>query len=382
MTWKDLFNLGGGALLATSLAACGGSSGPPAPAAAATTTPRPAQAGEKHAKEPGADAISVRVAPVARQALSSLYSTSASLRAEQQATITARTRGVIQKLLVEEGDQVTAGQALAELDNEEQRIAVSRARTTHDTLRRDLERSETLYKEGLLSDDAVEEVRRDAGDAQQAVALADLELSRTIITAPFEGVIVRRFLDVGATVADGTEVYDLADLSPLFADVDVPERHVITLSPGQRVRLTADAAARIIPATIQRIAPAVDPDTGTVKVTLAVSGEAGIRPGAFVRVDIVVDTHEDAMVVPRLALVAEGSRWHLFRMNEDDTVEQVDVELGFEEGDQVEILQVLTADATLTPGTPIVVAGAPALTDGATVQVVEDESDGDSGVAR
>ena len=380
MTWKELFTLGGCALLATSLAACGGSSGPGTPAAAASTTQRPAQGDGKN--EPGADAISVRVAPVARQALSSLYSTSASLRADQQATITARARGVIQKLLVEEGDLVTAGQALAELDNEEQRIAVSRARTTHDTLKRDLERSETLYQEGLLSDEAVEQVRRDAGDARQASALAELELSRTIITAPFDGVIVRRFLDVGATVADGTEVYDLADITPLFADVEVPERHVITLSPGQKVRLTADAAARVIPATIQRIAPAVDPETGTVKVTLAVSGEAGIRPGAFVRVDIVVDTHEDAMVVPRLALVAEGSRWHLFRMKEDNTVEQVEVQLGFEEGDQVEILEVMTAGADLAPGTPIIVAGAPALTNGATVLVVDDENDGDSGVAR
>jgi len=374
MMWKVIFAWGGCALMATALAACGGSTGSGTPAAAATHGSAHAEGGK--GKRPAADAIAVRVAAVVQQPLSSLYSTSASLRAERRAIITARARGVIQKLLVEEGDQVTAGQGLAELDNEEQRIAVARALTTLDNLRRDLERSETLYNEGLISDEAVEEVRRDAADAEQASALADLELSRTIITAPFAGVIVLRYLDVGATVADGTEVYDLADLSPLFADVEVPERHVITLAPGQSVRLTVDAVSRVIPAAIERIAPAVDPETGTVKVTLAVSGSADIRPGAFVRVDIVVDTHQEAMVVPRLSLVAEGSRWHLFRLQEDDTVEQVEVELGFEEGDLVEILRVVSSQAPLAPGTPIIVAGAPALTDGAAVQ------DGASGAAR
>jgi len=381
MMWKVIFAWGGCALMAATLVACGGSTGSGTPAAAATTHGSAHAEGGK-GKRPAADAIAVRVAAVVQQPLSSLYSTSASLRAERRAIITARARGVIQKLLVEEGDRVTAGQGLAELDNEEQRIAVARARTTLDNLRRDLARSETLYNEGLISDEAVEEVRREAADAEQASALADLELSRTIITAPFAGVIVLRYLDVGATVTDGTEVYDLADLSPLFADVEVPERHVITLAPGQSVRLTVDAVSRVIPAAIERIAPAVDPETGTVKVTLAVSGSADIRPGAFVRVDIVVDTHQEAMVVPRLSLVAEGSRWHLFRLQEDDTVEQVEVELGFEEGDLVEILRVVSSQAPLAPGTPIIVAGAPALTDGAAVQVVEDEADGASGAAR
>ena len=69
-----------------------------------------------------------------------------------------------------------------------------------------------------------------------------------------------------------------------------------------------------------------DDATGTVKVTVAVEDGSGLRPGAFVRVDIVTDTHPDALVVSRSALVAEGRRWHLYRLTDDDTaVEQVEV---------------------------------------------------------
>jgi RND family efflux transporter MFP subunit len=270
-------------------------------------------------------AIAVRAGEVVREPISSLYSTSATLRADRQATVIARTRGVVRRLAVEEGDRVGAEQPLAYLEDDEQKIAAARARTTEETARRDHERLSGLYDRGLVSVDEYEASRRDAEDAAHALELAELELHRTVIRAPIAGVVVTRHLDVGATVSDGTPVYDLADLQPLYADINIPERHVTRLGPGQEVRLTADATGSQANAIIERIAPAVDPATGTVKVTVAVEGGSGLRPGAFVRVDIVTDTHADALVVARSALVAEGRRWHLYRLTDDDTsVEQVD----------------------------------------------------------
>ncbi|MCW8985704.1 MAG: hypothetical protein OQK55_10200, partial [Thermoanaerobaculales bacterium] len=118
----------------------------------------------------------------------------------------------------------------------------------------------------------------------------------------------------------------------------------------------------------------VDPATGTVKVTVAVEGGSGLRPGAFVRVDIVTDTHTDALVVARSALVAEGRRWHLYRLTDDDTaVEQIEVELGFETGDRIEIAGTTDASVEITPGQSVIIVGAPALSDGAKVRVMTDE---------
>jgi membrane fusion protein (multidrug efflux system) len=187
---------------------------------------------------------------------------------------------------------------------------------------------------------------------------------------------VLRHLDPGATVSDGTAVYDLADVTPLYTDVNVPERHVARLAPGQIVRLHADSSGETVVARIERIAPSVDVASGTVKVTLAVEEKTRLRPGAFVRVSIVTDTHSGAMVVPRAALVAEGSRWHLFRMNgEDDRVAQVDVVLGYEEGDRVEVAKVVDTDDRLAAGDRVVVVGASALTDGARVLVLDGDAE-------
>jgi len=94
-------------------------------------------------------------------------------------------------------------------------------------------------------------------------------------------------------------------------------------------------------------------------------------------VEIVTDTHEEALVVPRSALVAEGRRWHLFRLaetvgEEGQTVERVDVELGFESGDRVEISGVVGDGAAFEEGVEVVTAGAPALSEGAAVEVVRE----------
>jgi membrane fusion protein (multidrug efflux system) len=300
------------------------------------------------------------------------------MRADKSATITSRTRGVIRRLLVEEGDRVAEGSPVAILEDDEQKIAYERARTTRETKKREYDRAQRLHDQDLLSEEEYETVRREAEDAEHAAALAELTLSRTVVRAPFSGKILRRHLDVGATVSDGTPVYDLADLSPLYADVNVPERHVSLLAVGQDVRLMPDTAGEAVMARIERIAPLVDAATGTVKVTLAVSRPSSLRPGAFVRVGIVTDTHARALVVPRSALVAEGRRWHVFRVDAGgETVEQLEVTLGFEEGEKVEILQDPSADHGLEAGELVVVKGAGALTDGATVNVVQPRTEGE-----
>ncbi|MCZ6670617.1 MAG: efflux RND transporter periplasmic adaptor subunit [Acidobacteria bacterium] len=357
-------------VLIFTMVAVGCGSGGENQAAAANGT-KPA---EKLARKRARDAIAVYTTAVRREPLSSLYSTSATLRADKRAVVQARTRGVIRELLVEEGDQVEAGQVLIHLEDDEQKIAADRARVIRDTRQRESERSRELHSQGMVSDEDFETRRRELEEAIHAAALADLNLSRTLIRAPFEGIILKRHLDVGATVADNVELFDLADLDPLYADVNIPERHVTRLGVGQTVRLTADATAEEITARIERIAPSVDPGTGTVKVTLAIVSSTVLRPGAFVRVAIVTDTHDEAIVVPRSALVAEGRRWHLFRIDdEESSAEQIEVKLGYEEGDRVEILDVVGGASPLEPGTSVVTVGAPALTNGALVRVMKPE---------
>ena len=353
-------------------AGCGNSSD--AGSGAAT----PAEEEQEEQKELDLEnAIAIKLGNVERGSLSSLYSTSATLRADKRATVTARTQGVVRQLLVEEGDWVEAGQRLAILEDEEQRIAFEQARASAETQRRESERAEKLHAQDLLSEEEYEVARREAIDSEHITDLAQLTLSRTVIRATFAGQVLTRHLDVGATVSDGTAVFDIADLQPLYADVQVPERQVSQLAAGQIVRLTTESNGDSIEtqARIERIAPAVDPTTGTVKITVAVHETSGLRPGSFVRVGIVIDTHENTLVVPRSALVAEGRRWHLFRLraNSEHEVDLIEITRGFEEADRVEILETAELEQALGEGDLVVTTGASSLSDESVVQVLDDE---------
>ena len=340
-----------------------------------------ADARQAEARTPERDAIAVDVAAVIQDDISALYATSATLRAERRATVIARTPGVIEELLVEEGDTVAAQQPLARLEDDEQRYQHEIAVTARETTAREHERAKSLLDQGLLSPEEYGAKRRAAEEAKHQAALAELTLSRTVIRAPFAGRILVRHLDIGATVSNGTAIYDLADLDPLYVDVRVPERHVTGLAPSQKVRLVADATGQQVDALIERIGHQVDPESGTVKVTLTVTDTADLRPGAFVRVEIVTETHANALIVPRAALVSEGSRWSVFRLTEDgDRVERVDVAPGFEERNRVEVTmkpgpQAADPVGGLEPGDPVVIAGAAALTDGASVRLISKASD-------
>jgi len=377
--WSGLFWAGSCVILVVSLggfAGCGSPSPAQAGGAVPTAAATPTSASEEAKPEEEQDTIAVRVLPVSSEPISALYTTSATLRADKRATVTARTNGVVRQLRVEEGDWVTEGQVLAVLEDDEQKIEHRRASTTRDTKLREFDRATNLYEQGLMSEEEFETIRREAEELRQAAELTKLRLERTVVRASFAGRITVRHLDTGNTVSDGTPFYDIADLDPLYADVNVPERQIARLSKGQEVRLLADASANHSLATIERIAPVVDPTTGTVKVTLAVKGASDLRPGSFVRVEIVTDTHSRALVVSRSALVAEGRRWFLFRLAEGgNQVEQLQVSRGFEEGDRVEILETIEGTAPLRDGDEVVVVGASALTDEAFVNVVDDDAE-------
>ena len=340
---------------------------------AAPSAPGPTEATVEGEKEE--DAIAVRTARLGRDTLSELYATTATLRAEKLATVTARTEGVVRRLLVEEGDSVREGQTLAELENEEQTITFEREGATAENLQREFERAANLHEQGLISEEEFETARRTAKESKHSAELAELQLARTTIRAPFSGRVLTRHIDIGASISNGAAVFDLADLDPLYADIGVPERHVGRLSVGQQVRLRAEAFDLTATARIERVAPRVDTETGTVKVTLAVSGHPALRPGTFVRVDVVIDTHTETLVVQRSALVPEGRRWHLFRVDETGNhVERLEIRRSFEEDDLVEIAAV-DPQVTLGDGDSVVVVGASALSDGVRIDSGSNESD-------
>ncbi len=309
--------------------------------------------------------VPVEVSEITTGAIASYISATANLVAEDQVKVLAEAEGRVEQLKVEEGDYVRKGQVLAVLVQDEARIAKSKVELKASNTNAALLRAQDSFEQGLISSEAYDKLRMEHEIAQQEVAEAEWRLAKTVIRAPFTARVTERFITLGQHLRPGDELFTVADYDPLVARIYLPERDVIELEVGREVRITPAADTGLgFTGRVRQIAPVVDTATGTVKVTVeAVQPPAGVRPGAFVAIDIVRERHAAALLLPRESVIRELRTAHVF-VTEDDTAVKRAVELGLEEGDYVEVL------TGLDEGDRVITAGQGGLDDGQRIKVL------------
>ena len=369
-------------LLATALAACGKPEDKSTEGATGGDTPVPVEA----------------VAAV-RQPIIANYTGTATLEAERQAEVVAKTSGVLLKLRVEEGDMVSAGQVLAELDPERPRLQLAQAEANLKRLQNDFRRAQEMYQNRLVSSEQFDKVRFDLETQQAAYDLAQLELSYTHIVAPIDGVISERMVKEGNLIQLHQPLFRIDDFDPLLAVLNVPERELAILRPGLPVSMVVDAlAGKSFTGAIARVSPVVDAQTGTFRVTTEFRDETRqLKSGMFGRLNVVYDERKDALVVPREAVIDEDGRTSVFVVSREkpkppaaadkaaakdeakaedgkgkakapaeiDVARLRDVKVGYAAGERVEIRE------GLAEGDRVITIGRAAVRDGTTVTVLE-----------
>jgi len=329
---------------------------------------------EKDAKALADSAIPVEVARPVRGEMLAMYSGTATLEAEADAKVVAKVGGEVRRLLVEEGDQVKAGQVLAVLDDRQLRLQAAQTRAALAKAERDFNRQVELHQKGLVSAGAFEGLKYDLDNQRAADDLASLSLSYSEIRAPFAGVVSERQVKLGQEIAIGTTMFRVTDPTPLKAAVYVPERELARLKPGQSASIAVDAlAGRQFPAIVKLVSPTVDAATATFKVTLEVNDPKGdLKPGMFSRVGIVFERRSEALTIPRAALLDTDGASNVFVVN-GGKAEQRAIKTGLSNAGKIEVTQGLTGTEQ------VVIVGQNGLKDGNPVRVVSLEQTAKSG---
>lgn len=315
--------------------------------------------------------VPVEVEPVRLGLIESTLRTFATLEAEQEVKVFARTANRVTELRVEEGVEVDAEEVLVRLEDTDQRVRVAKAENALEKMRREYERLEALHAQSLVSDQVFTDARFELRQLELALEEAQRELGHTEVRAPLAGVVTRRLVKLGDLVTAGQHLFDVVDFGSIVARIHVPEKELVQLETNQAARVAATAlAGREFEGRIRRIAPVVDAKTGTVKVTLGFESVGPLRPGMYVDVELILSRKADAVLLSKRALVLDGDQTYAFRLGDDRTVRRLLVEARASDRFHVEPREGFEA------GDRVVVAGQTGLKDGARVRLPEDGEGG------
>lgn len=350
MTYRTASRAGFIALLSFGLVACK-ISGAPGPGG-----DKPNQA---------AEAIPVEVAKAAQRSISASYGGTAPLEARAEAQVVAKTSGIALKVLADVGQHVREGQTLVSIDRDRAVLQEAQANAQLQKLEANYRRATQLAEQKMVSANDLDQLRFDLENARAQLRMAKLELSYGNVTAPISGVVATRDIKPGNFVQINSPIFSIVDISKLEATLNVPEREIEKLKPGQLVQLTVDALpGKTFEGKIDRVSPVVDAGSGTFRVISAFDSNDVLQPGMFGRIQIRYDQRADALVIPRNALLEDGGDPAVFVIRAGKAA-RVALKLGYDDGPWVEVRSGLKA------GDQVVVAGKAALREGSSVKVLE-----------
>jgi len=313
------------------------------------------------------EAVPVEVAALDRGEIEAVLRLSSNLEAEREVQVFAEAPRRVTRLLVEEGDPVAKGQLLLQLQDEEQKSTLAKAEIALAESRRNFERTRELHEQKLVTDELFQQAGYTVERNQLALEDARRELGYTQVRAPIAGVVTERRVNLGDHVTVNQPLFRIVDFDSIVARIYVPEKDLTRLRKGQSARLHADSlGGKLFRGTIDRISPVVDPGTGTVKVTVATPRQEGLRPGMYVDVELVTAVHQDALLVPKRALVYDNDQVFVFRLKDARRVERLRVEPVLEDALNIEAVD------GLATGDQLVMAGQSGLKDGGLVRLPGD----------
>ena len=314
--------------------------------------------------------------------LSSGPSISGTLAAERQATLRAEVAGAVTQMLVEQGQTVGIGQTLVRLDDSAIRDALlsarSASRTANEALvvaRRNAERSERLAQAGALAERDLEQARwsvmnAEAGlaDATARLTSATKQLEKTVIRAPFRGVVSERQANAGDVLQVGNPAITLVDPGSLRLEATVPVSVLAVLKPGTPVDFEVSGYQdKAFAGRVERINPSVDPATRQVRIYVAIPNVAGrLVAGLFAKGRVATEQRH-ALTVPLSGIDLKATSPSVRRLR-GGRVELVAVELGLQD----DVLQLVEIKAGLAAGDTVLIGPSAGVVVGTPVRITRE----------
>ncbi|HYX83231.1 MAG TPA: efflux RND transporter periplasmic adaptor subunit [Gemmatimonadales bacterium] len=254
---------------------------------------------------PGGFAMPVEVASAIRDTVVDAIAATGQIEAIQSIELRPEVSGRITEILVREGQEVAAGTALFKVDDAELKAQAAQADAERQLARQALDRTKQLIAQNASSTSDLEQAEAKSRGADANYDLLKTRLDRTVVRAPFGGVVGRRLVSIGTYVSPQTPLITLQSVNPQYASFDVPERYADRLRRGQLVSFQVAALpGRNFSGEVVFVDPVVALPGRTILIKARVpNSERQLQAGMFIEARLATDIRPHAVVVPEDALV-------------------------------------------------------------------------------
>lgn len=318
----------------------------------------------KPRNSPGAAQL-VRTVVVQPEKLDEVVVGTGTIRANESVELHVETAGKVKRILFGEGTPVKRGELLLEVDDAELRAQLARAEQRRNLAALREQRLRTLKEQGFSNlqdyDTAVTELAVQAAE----IAVIQTQLDKTLVRAPFDGVVGLRDVSEGAYVTPSTRIARLQAIEQVKIDFTLPEKYGGRVQVGQSVDFSVAGLVGVGTAEIYALEPQIDETTRTVLARARSPNPMGIfHPGAFARVTWRAAETPDALMLPSVAVISGSGEKSIFVAGKGVAQRRV-VVTGMRTAGKVQILDGVKA------GDRVIVSGLQSLRPGAAIELVE-----------
>ena len=327
--------------------------------------------GDKKEETKTSHEVAIQLEKVKTEDLVQPVYTSGLLFSETEAVLSFKIGGIIQQMLVKEGDAVRKGQLLAKLDQTEIEAQVIQARNGVDKAKRDLDRIKNLYADEAATLENVQDLTTAYNVAKESLRIATFNQRFAEIRAVSDGRIVKKMKNQGELVSSGMPIFFMNDTSSdqWKLEAGISDRDWARLTEGDQATLNFDAyPEESFEGRVVRLAEGADPTNGSYQVEVQVNPKGKkFAAGLFAKANITPSNKKTYQVIPVEALVEGfGKNAFVFVLQAEDKVKKIPVEVAFIQDNQVAI------KTGLDNFDKVVTAGSGYLTEYSSIKVMED----------
>lgn len=309
--------------------------------------------------------VAVRIDTARLDNINLANSANGTFQPKQEVTVGAEASGRVVRVLVDEGSRVSAGQTLAVIEGDKLNVNVSNAQANYDNAQQNLQRFESAYKTGGVTQQQLDQARLQFETAKNNLKSSKLTAGDVTIKTSVAGIVNSRKIEPGTYVSPGTPAFEIVNVSTLKLRVNVDEKNVAALRVGQSVDITASVYTdKTYTGKITFIAPKSDGSLNfPVEIELPNAG-GELRAGMYGTATFGGSTSASTLVIPRSAFVGSVSDNRVFVAKNGKAIE-TKVVSGRNFGDNIEVLSGLNA------GDQVIISGQINLLDQTAIEIIK-----------